>query len=187
MNGKLVGGFIVVSALVVGAAIYYLQEYFYYAPVELASGEAAVEMTTLAGGAPEAIIADGFEGTDATSSPIRYRACFTTSMSLAMLSETYAPYEAAVPLTGPGWFDCYDAEEIGAALQAGRALAFTGQANIEYGIDRVVAIGEDGRGWVWHQINPCGAAAFDGDPLPPGCPDPETFKAATPKEGESNG
>ena len=187
MNGKLVGGFIVVSALVVGAAIYYLQEFYYYTPVQLAEGDVAVELTSLASGVPEAIIADEFRAIDADSSPIRYRACFTTPMSQAMLSETYVPYAEAVPLTGPGSFDCYDAEEIGLALEEGRAMAFTGIENVHYGIDRVVAILDDGRGFVWHQINACGEEVFDGNPPPPGCPDPEGYKADTPQEGESNG
>lgn len=192
MNGKLVGGFIVLSAAIVGAAIYYLQEYHFYEPVQLADGEVPVELTSLVSGVPEGIIADSFEGTNATSSPIRYRACFTTTMSQAMLSETYEAYEGAVPLTGPGWFDCYDAEEVGTALEEGRALAFLGEKDIEYGIDRVVAIAEDGRGWVWHQINRCGAAAFDGDPVPPGCPPPpdadmNETPAGMPQEGESDG
>jgi len=187
MNGKLVGGFIVGTALLAGAALYYLQTYYYYEPVELAAGEAPVELTSIASGEPEAIIADGFEGTDATSSPIRYRACFTTTMSQAMLTETYELYDEAEPLTGPGWFDCYDAGEIGAALAEGRALAFLGERDIEYGIDRVVAIDDTGRGWVWHQINRCGQAAFDGDPLPPGCPPQDAAQQDMPQEGESDG
>ncbi len=187
MNGKIAGGAIVGAAAVAGVAIYYLQVYGYYERVELRTDMPAVELTSLVSGQPEEIIADGFEAIDADSSPIRYRACFTTTMSQAMLSETYAPYEGAVPLTGPGWFDCYDAEEVGEALTDGRAIAYTGEENIEYGIDRVVAIMDDGRGFVWHQINPCGEEVFDGKPAPAGCPDPAEFKAATPQEGESDG
>jgi hypothetical protein len=39
-----------------------------------------------------------------------------------------------------------------------------------YGIDRVVAVLPDGRGFAWHQINACGEVVFDGNPPPPGCP-----------------
>ena len=170
MNGKLVGGFIVGTALLAGAALYYLQTYYYYEPVELAAGEAPVELTSIASGEPEAIIADGFEGTDATSSPIRYRACFTTTLSLAMLTETYEPYEGAVPRNAPAWFTCFDAEAIAEDIGAGRALVFAGQRNIEYGIDRVVAITEDGHGYVWEEVNECGDKAYDGTPLGEDCP-----------------
>jgi hypothetical protein len=41
-----------------------------------------------------------------------------------------------------------------------------------YGVDRVVAITEDGRGYVWHQINRCGEVVFDGQAAPDDCPEP---------------
>ena len=93
-------------------------------------------------------------------------------MSQALLTETYELYDNPVPNNAPGWFDCFNAEAIGAALEDGSALAFLGQENIEYGIDRVVAITQDGRGYAWHQINACGEKVFDGEPTPEGCPEP---------------
>jgi len=169
--GKFLAGFIVITAVLAGAAMYYLQVYYYYAPVP-ANGTDDVQMTSLVSGLPEPVLYDSFEAIDADSSPIRYRACFTTTMSQAMLTETYELYGDAVPLTAPGWFDCFDAVTLGADLEAGRALAFLGQKDIEYGIDRVVAITDDGRGYVWHQLNDCGAEVFDGKPVPEGCPPP---------------
>ena len=88
----------------------------------------------------------------------------------ATLTETFEPYEGASPRTAPGWFDCFDAEAIGTAITAGDALVFTGQRNLEYGIDRVVAITADGRGYVWHEVNDCGDKAYDGSPLGEDCP-----------------
>lgn len=73
MNGKLVAGFIVLTALVAGAAIYYLQEYAYYRTVEPASAEAVIRLTDLSG-AVEPMLAEGFEGIDADSSPLRFAA-----------------------------------------------------------------------------------------------------------------
>jgi len=193
MNGKIAAGVIVVAAFIVGVAVYYLQVYAFYEEVELAENAPAVELTSLMSGAPEEIIAENFEAIDADSSPIRYRACFTTPMSHSMLTETYEPYEGAVPLTGPGWFECYDAAVVGAALESGAALAFVGQRDIEYGIDRVVAITEDGHGYIWHQINTCGQTVYDGKPPPPGCSPPpgegdnaasDDTEAEMPQEGE---
>lgn len=169
MTGKIVAGFIVLISLIAGAAIYYLQVYAFYDKVS-ATGTDDVQMTLLATGQPEAILYEEFEAIDADSSPIRYRACFKTSMSHPMLSETYVPYDKAEPLVAPGWFDCFDAKALGRALEQGSALAFLGTENIEYGIDRVVAITEDGKGFVWHQINHCGEKVFDGEPAPDGCP-----------------
>ena len=151
--------------------MYYLQVYHFYDPVS-ATGTDDVRMVSLVSGQPEPVLYDSFEAIDADSSPIRYRACFTTTMSHAMLSETYEPYETAEPLVAPGWFECFDAEALGAELEAGTALAFLGQRDIQYGIDRIVAITEDGRGYVWHQINHCGEEVFDGNPVPEDCPPP---------------
>ena len=169
--GKFLTILIVGSALIAGVAMYYLQVYAYYDEVE-PNGRTDVQMTSLITGAPEAVLYDDFQAIDSTSSPIRYRACFTTSMSHPMLTETYMIYDKAEPLVAPGWFDCFYAEALGAALETGRALAFLGTENVQYGIDQIVAIHEDGRGFVWHQINRCGEVVFDGNVAPDDCPQP---------------
>lgn len=169
MIGKILGGFIVVSALAMGIALYYFQTQAFYEPVA-ATGETDVQVTVMASGQPEPILFDEFEAINADSSPIRYRACFTTPQSQAMLSETYVPYEGAEPLVAPEWFDCFNAKEIGEALENGAAMAFMGTENIQYGIDRVIAVLPDGRGFAWHQINECGAQVFDGEDAPDFCP-----------------
>ena len=159
---------IVVSALFAGAALYYLQVYAYY--VEVTAQVAKVQMTSVVSGVPEPILFENYKGIDSDSSPIRYRACFDTPLSQAMLTETYQTYQGATPLVAPGWFDCFDAVTIGDAIESGQAIAFMGVENISYGIDQVVAVFPDGRGYVWHQINPCGSVVFNGDPAPAGCP-----------------
>ena len=169
MNGKVIGGALVLSGLIAGAAMYYLQVYAFYEDVS--ADVENVQLTTVSGGQPEPILSENIKAIDADSSPLRYRACFETPMSQAMLTETYVLYDDAVPLNAPDWFDCFDADAIGAALEEGRALAFLGTGNIQYGIDRIVAITDEGRGFVWHQINICGEEVFDGRPAPEGCPE----------------
>ncbi|WP_113911026.1 DUF6446 family protein [Roseovarius dicentrarchi] len=169
--GKILTVLLVVCAVAGGALMYYQQVYAYYYDVT-PNGDTDVQITSLITDAPEPVLYDNFRAIDADSSPIRYRACFDTSMSLAMLTETYVLDEDAVPLTAPKWFDCFDAKEIGAAIEAGSALAFMSIENVEYGIDRVVAIHDDGRGWVWDQINRCGEIVFDGNAAPDDCPTP---------------
>ncbi len=169
MTGKLMSGIIVICALVAGVSMYYLQVYGFYDEVT-PRGEGDVQLTSLITGAPEAIEYSNFEGIDAESSPIRYRACFKTSQSLGMLTETYALADLAEPRVAPDWFECFDAAQIGADLEAGTAVAFLGQKNIEYGIDRVVAIYPDGSGYVWHEINDCGEKQYDGSAVSDDCP-----------------
>ncbi|MFN4154679.1 MAG: DUF6446 family protein [Paracoccaceae bacterium] len=153
MNGKIAAGAIVISAAVAGVAIWYLQIYAFYEPVSFTPGQ-EITLTTIEGGQPEPILAEGVTGIDADSSPLRFRACFTTPLTQAMLSETYVAYEGAVPLVAPGWFDCFNAVEIGTALERGEALAFLSQASVAADIDRVVAVFPDGRAFAWHQLNP---------------------------------
>lgn len=169
--GKFLTVLLLTCAIGGGALMYYQQVYAYYDEVT-PNGETDVQITSLITGAPEPILYDEFRAIDANSSPIRYRACFNTTSSQAMLTETYVLDDEAVPLTAPGWFGCFDAKDIGAAMEDGSALAFLGTANIEYGIDRMVAIHEDGRGWAWDQINRCGEIVFDGNPAPADCPAP---------------
>jgi Family of unknown function (DUF6446) len=151
MNGKYLAGFIVVTAAVAGVVMYWLQVYAFYEPVSFAPG-AEIMLTPIASGTPEPILAENIEGIDAESSPLRFRACFTTPMTQAMLTETYQAYPQAVPLTAPGWFDCFDAASIGAALESGEAIAFLSQSNIHKDVDRVVAVYADGRAYAWHQL-----------------------------------
>jgi hypothetical protein len=88
-----------------------------------------------------------------TSSPLGYRACFAVPNSLAMLTETYALADKPTPLEAPRWFSCFDADRIGAALEAGQALAFQGRHDVQDGVDEVIAVLPDGRGYAWHQLN----------------------------------
>jgi hypothetical protein len=165
-----------------GAALWYTAERAFYEPVAFTPG-AEIRLVPLASDRPEPILVEGVEGTDAASSPIKFRACFTTPLSLAMLTETYRPYAEAVPLNAPSDFPCFDAPAIGAALASGEALAFLSEPDITYGIDRVVAITGDGRGYAWHQINACGREVFAGRPAPEGCPPPPD--AAAPSESQN--
>ena len=160
---------ILAMALIAGIALYYLQVYAYYTEVAAPAGD-EITLVSLTSGSPEPIPFDNFQGIDSDSSPIRYRACFDTVMSQATLTEVYQTYPEAVPLVAPGWFDCFDAEAIGTALESGEAIAFLGQKDVTWGIDRVIAVLPDGRAFAWNQINACGEVVFNGSPAPEGCP-----------------
>lgn len=171
MKGKVVGSILIATGVLGGGGLYYLQEYGFYETIEITSDN-MVQMTGVTTGVPETIRYDELRAIDSNSSPIRYRACFTTQQSLAVMTEAYELYDSAEPRNAPGWFDCFDAGAIGEAIETGGAVAFMGTENITYGIDRIVAIREDGRGFVWHQINECGEEVFDGNAPPENCPTP---------------
>ena len=167
MSGKIIGIIIVLAAAIAGGALYYLQVYGFYEAVH----EEDVQLVALATNEPESILFEDFQAIDAESSPIRYRACFTTGQSLAFLSESYVLVEGVSPRNAPGWFDCFDAQAIAAELKAGMALTVLGGKNVAFGVDRIVAITEDGRGYVWHELNDCGEKAYDGTVVGEECPD----------------
>lgn len=158
MNGKIVAGAIVLSALLAGSAIWYLQVYAYYTPANFKPG-AEILLTPITAGQPEPIVVQDLSGIDSTSSPLRFRACFTSGISLATLTESYQVYDGATPLNAPGWFSCFDAGKISAALATGEAVAFLGQKDVVPNsggieIDRVIAVFPDGRAYAWNQLAP---------------------------------
>ncbi len=169
MTGKILALIIALSALVAGGALYYLQIYGFYYPVTPTPGQ-DVMLISRDSGQPVPIAYDSYQAIDADSSPIRYRACFTTPMALPDLIQGYETRDGGEPRTAPGWFDCFDAEAVGDALAAGELQMFIAQKNIAFGIDRVAAIGADGRGWVWHELNNCGEKAYDGTIVGEECP-----------------
>jgi hypothetical protein len=170
MTGKLLALVIVVTAALAGGAMYYLQVYGYYYEVTPTPGQDV--MLVRQDGAEEPIPYADFRAIDADSSPIRYRSCFTTTLTADDLA-AYVPLTKGEPRVAPGWFDCFDAEEIGQGIEDGTFRVFLSSKNVEFGVDRVVAIAPDGRGFAWHELNDCGHKAYDGTVVGETCPDRE--------------
>lgn len=168
MIGKALAILIALLAFVAGVSMYYLQVYAYYDEIDLAPD--ALTLVPKGGGAPEPIPVALPEAIDADSSPLRFRACFDTPLAIPEALATYEEAPEAEPLTAPGWFDCFDAEAIGTALEQGTARAFLAEKNIAYGVDRIIVLTGDGRGYAWHQLNDCGEVAYDGTPTGEECP-----------------
>ncbi|WP_299649365.1 DUF6446 family protein [uncultured Jannaschia sp.] len=168
--GKITVILILGAALAVGAGIWYAQTRGYYAPVD---GPVTLSLAGPAGVAP--LSAGDVRAIASPASPLGFRACFTHEQG-ASADLRPEPRTDAAPTIAPGWFDCFDAGEIDAMLIDGTATAYTGYPNAQYGVDRVVALAADGRGWAWHQLNDCGDKAYDGTPTGPSCPDRDTFQ-----------
>lgn len=169
--GKFLAIVLVTCGIIAGGAMYYLQVYAYYITV-VPNGSTDVVLKPLDGSVAQAIAYSGYKAIDSNSSPIRYRACFTAGKTADELKALYVTIKDAEPLVAPGWFDCFDAKEIGAAIESQSATSFLSIENVSYGIDRVVSVLDDGRGYAWNKINRCGKIAFAGKPLPPDCPTP---------------
>lgn len=169
MSGKPIAILILACALFAGAALYYLQVYGYYREVP-ASGPTDVMLVPLTNGAPEPVPHAGFRAIDAESSPIRFRACFTSGADPNALAAKYQVRSDAVPRNAPSWFECFDAAAIAALIEQGKAQVFLGEKNVHYGVDRIVAITDDGYGYAWNELNDCGTKAYDGTVVGETCP-----------------
>ncbi|GEM_PF-608633 len=143
---------IVIIAWGAAVAIWGGQAFALDAPVSAPPGP-DITLTTIESGQPEPILTEAVKGIDAGNGALGFRACFSTPMTQAMLSETYVAYPGAEPKVAHGWFACFDAHTIAAALARGEALAFLSHSNIAADVDRVVAVFPDGRAYAWHQLN----------------------------------
>ncbi|MEM7320797.1 MAG: DUF6446 family protein, partial [Pseudomonadota bacterium] len=170
MTGKLLVLVLVLSTVLAGGALYYLQVYAYYSEVPVAADGENLHLVAAATEAPEVVETADFRAIDADSSPIRYRACFTTKIPLVDLKARFKVMPKGNPRNAPSWFDCFDAVAVGQQIERGTATVFLSQKNIEYGVDRIAAITEDGRGFVWHELNECGKKAYDGTVVGEACP-----------------
>ncbi|MGI3163179.1 DUF6446 family protein [Pseudooceanicola sp. 200-1SW] len=168
MLGRILIVALLITAVVAGGALYYLQVYAFYEEVA-ATGPEDVQLTTPEGGLI-ALPHTEFRAIDADSSPIRYRACFLDASAAPLAPGAAVPYPAAEPLQGPRWFDCFDAGRIATLLDEGRATAYLSIKNVHYGVDRIVALDQEGHGWVWHQLNNCGEIDKFGNPVGEACP-----------------
>lgn len=171
--GKIAVIFLVACAAFAAVGIYWTQTRAFWR----ADDAAQITLFALAGEVEPMPVAD-LDAIRSDSSPIGFRACFTTPLSLATLTEGYVPVPDAEPTVPPPWFDCFDAGAIVEGLETGRALAFVGHKNIAFGVDRIVAVFDDGRGFAWHTLNDCGRKAYDGTIVGEACPDRATFQGS---------
>lgn len=148
-SGKIMASMLVLVAILAGVAAWYLQVYGFYEDVDELTGAQEI-VVTLADGSTRPVAIKDFKAIDASSSPIRYRACFTVDP--AEVADA-APYPDATPLNGPGWFQCYSSKALTLDLEAGNAKAILGQSEVRPDVDRVLIVYPDGRAFAWHQIN----------------------------------
>ena len=146
MNGRWPALVLIATAVVAGGGMWYAQEYAYYDRFD----PAAVTLTATVAGQPVPLDVADLQGIDASSAPNRWRACFRLTAPLPAAAEAFAKPE---PSYAPGWFDCFDADQIGADLESGAAKAYLSQPEIRPDVDRVIAVYPDGRAYGWHQIN----------------------------------
>jgi len=154
MRGRtLMIGLLVVTAIF-AVALWWFQTRAYY---ERSEGAEAIDIAGLS------IPVEGYSQIDATSSPLKLRACFrlvdpadlsrAAAAASPLTEEARAAGAALEPLVAPGWFDCFDAETLAGLAQTDGAQTLVAARNAPQGFDRVALILPDGRGWLWRQLN----------------------------------
>lgn len=138
MSGKALMAGLLAFTVIFTVALWYFQFHAFYE-------EYTTDTIEIAG---QDVPVSDFRGIDASTSPLKLRACFTLD----------GPVEAPaapnpVPLVAPGWFGCFDAKEISDALAAGRATAWMAEIEEFDGADRIVVRLDDGRAFMWRQLN----------------------------------
>ena len=170
MKGKTFIILLLSFTLLFGATLWYFQNYAYYERNEINN----MTVTLIKSRSKVMVELDKIESINSSTSPLKFRSCLKlNSQALEILNE-YQPSANGPPLRAPNRFECFDVKNITNDLKSGKAKAYLSAANIEYGIDRVLAIYPSGTAYAWHQINSCGSAAFSGEVLPKNCPHNES-------------
>jgi hypothetical protein len=140
MSGRrLVAGFLG-FLLLFAAALVWFQLFAFY---ERQRGPGTL---TIAG---DAVPVAGYEGIDAGTSPLKLRACLRLDPGAVAGLD---PAPEATPLNPPFWFRCFDARELTRDLAAGRARAYAIDRGRPAGVDLMLAVYPDGRGYLWRQL-----------------------------------
>jgi hypothetical protein len=139
-NGTVLAlGFALVAVLF-GAGLWYAQVHAFHHRVQGLGG------VTVAG---VAVPVTGYDGLDGDASPLKLRGCFRLDPA-ALPDAPAAP--KPTPLVAPGWFACFDARALDAALASGEARALVAASGEPAGFDRILAVFPDGRAYQWRQI-----------------------------------
>ena len=141
MNGKRFIFLFLGGVVVFTVALFYFQNFAYYESKDIRQniffGNKRYEISN-------------YQGIDSKSSGLKLRECFV----LDSVDNLDLPkYEKPTPLTAPFWFECFDAEKITKDLEDGKASAFLSRMEEFDGIDNVIALYPDGRGYRWRQLN----------------------------------
>ncbi|MEM1299954.1 MAG: DUF6446 family protein [Pseudomonadota bacterium] len=98
---------------------------------------------------------ESWQGTDASSSPLKRRICVTFAPeTVVRIAADHPAVPGAEPLVAPDWFECFDAKQITRDIAAGKASAYQmGRSEFE-GVDEFLAVYPDGRGFVWRALDP---------------------------------
>ena len=144
VNIKRVDGRYVVTGLVTftvlfGLVFWWFQSHAFYTETQADEAEVVIAGTYYR--------VTEWKSIDASTSPLKMRACFLIGDPVEALPEL-----APEPLVAPGWFRCFNAEVIAENLARDYAKAYVAERNDPRGFDRIVAVFPGGRAYMWRQL-----------------------------------
>jgi len=141
MNGKVTVIIILGGSFCFGILFFYFQTFAYYREV---SGLQKIIVDS------KRIEVWNYQGIRASTSALKMRSCFNTEVkTFHNLTLAKNPQ----PLTAPFWFSCFNSKDLQNAIDDGTAKAYIAVENEVKGIDRLVVIYPDGKGYEWRQLN----------------------------------
>lgn len=113
--------------------------------------EVKIALTPIIGDVAEPIAIRNPQGTSDNSDVDSFYACFDTDLNFAFVTETYEILENVDPPSPASHLPCFDAAKIQADVYSGEAIAVMGERDYAIGVDRLVVLYQDGRGYAWNQ------------------------------------
>tara|TARA_B100000029_G_scaffold474429_1_gene516720 strand:- start:162 stop:602 length:441 start_codon:yes stop_codon:yes gene_type:complete len=141
MSGKMTVIIILGSSFCFGILFFYFQTFAYYQEV---LGLQSITVDS------RKIEVWDYKGIRASTSALKMRSCFNAEVrDFQDLTLAKNPQ----PLSAPFWFSCFNSKDLQNAIDDGRAKAYIAVENERKGVDRLVIIYPDGKGYEWRQLN----------------------------------
>jgi len=141
MSGKVTVILLISVILIFGVVFFYFQTFAYYAKI---SDKENIIVNN------KNIRVHDYVGIRSDVSKLKLRGCFKVDPSLFKLLDIN---QKAAPLSAPFWFDCFDYKDIQSDIDKGFLKAYLAEKDEAPGIDRYIAISQDGMGYEWRQLN----------------------------------
>ena len=141
MSGKITVIFLVGITLIFGVFFFYFQTFAYYSKV---SNKEKILVNK------KQINIQDYRGIRSDVSKLKLRGCFKVDPTQFEFFDTT---DKGSPLSAPFWFDCFDYVEIQSNIDNGILKAYLAEKNEAPGIDRYIAISQNGLGFEWRQLN----------------------------------
>ena len=141
MSGKITVIFLIGTTFIFGVIFFYFQTFAYYKTVNM---KQEIQVNK------KIIKVNEYVGIRSDISKLKLRGCFQVNPTHL---DNFDTSNNASPLSAPFWFNCFDYKSIQSDIDKGLLKAYLAAENEAPGIDRYIAVYENGIGFEWRQLN----------------------------------